>query len=158
MHIHENWELNQSHGRLRNYRWHAFAAKMSYLCCIGLKSLIIWFNWQGKLRITLSRLACFWGIGDKKCWEKTNSKIWKIKWLTNVYSWPQYMLVSSGKDMIFLRDESICSKNQLFSIHEITRSRREVCSTICQPWVGYRVEQKRAKYLPTKITKTSNWD
>lgn len=57
-----------------------------------------------------------------QCWDKMNSKIWRIKGLTNVYSWPQYMFVSSGKDMIFLRDESICSKKHLFSIHDITIS------------------------------------
>lgn len=33
--------------------------------------------------------------------------VW-FKKLTNVYSWPQYIFVSSGNDMIFLREENIC--------------------------------------------------
>ena len=47
--------------------------------------------------------------------ESREDEGWKWKQLTNVYSWPQYIFVSSGKDMIFLREDNICNMDKIMN-------------------------------------------
>lgn len=81
---------------------------MSYLCCIFLEFFIFGFYGQRKLRITLSR-DIETSVKNKLI-NKLVYSTQKEDISTSVYSCPQYMLVSSGKDMIFRREESICRK------------------------------------------------
>lgn len=69
------------------------------------------------------KMNVFWSghyFGYEEIFSVTQT--WETKCLTNVYSWPQYIFVPSGKDMSFLREDSICDKdNLLFTIERNSR-------------------------------------
>ena len=110
---------------MQNYRGQAFISKVSYMWSIGLKFLVLRIYGQCKLWIILPNFIEPKSRLQLQGLEKKAGNIKdEIKKLTNVYSWPQYILVSSDNDVIFLREDNICNTELILGKWNKTHYRR----------------------------------